>query len=517
MSLRTHAVIVQPDQWSGAPTDLARLLAPITGSDEGPLIEALSRGPMTIEADLSAAEARALCERLTKLGVPAEIETSKPAPVEPGVVPPRLTVDRARITDEIPRTRRSTMVGFKPMVTDEPEDDGWGIVFPDLAKRQSAPATEVAAEAAPRSLDDLEAGSPPLRGRVATEPLRAQPAPSPPVLPPEVVRAAPPALPTPRPQTPARVEKPKTPITPEGFDATRLSALLPEDEVEQPPYKPTGFDARPEHHPPFALMFAILAPGAGHAFNGDDEEGVALALRFWTIAPWVRSFRQVRDKAERIRTFWAPRPPDGNGVRAFRFVFAWWLSVSLIAVVLAWGIPAVVALFDREPPVEGITASQIESAFESAETRVLSGRVKALDALEKASADLVPDAKFTMTDEERAERLFVIGYLECKRRSYSMCEAMMKRVLQLRPAYGSAIKLQAWASVSRHGRPSPMPDVGEVPTLDQLEMQKMRDELILQGEHVPPPPPDPGPRAPDEESAAVAEPGVNVPDAGSAP
>lgn len=533
MSLRTHAVVVQPDQWSGAPAELARLLAPLTGIDVAQLTDALARGPMTVEADLSPGAAQAIADRLVQLGVPAEIHPpTVPAAALPerGAVPTKQDVrlERARVTDEIPRTRRSTMMGHKPMVTgdipevEDDDDGGWGAVFPDLANRPSKPAA-TPKSTAPPSLDELEGDepirelTPPLQRQVepstpeprAPEPPRVPrvPQPSAPSL--AALESEPVASPPPPPDPPPKQPK-KQPLKPEGFDPSRLAALLPEDEAEQPPFKPTGYDPRPEHHPPFAVMFAILAPGAGHVFNGDDEDALALGLRGWLVVPWVRSVRGVKEKAERIRTYWAPRPEDGSGIRAFKFVAAWWLCVSLIAASLAWGIPAIIRAVNTEPAVEGFTDEQIASVFESAHTGVLASRVKALDALEEASKGLQADPKYTMTDEERAERLFAIGYVECRGHSFSMCEAMMKRVLELRPAYRPALKLQAWASVSLNGRKGPMPDVGEFATLSELELNKLRDEMILEGEQVPPPP-DPSVFASDD-----ADMGINNADAGAA-
>lgn len=505
MSLRTHAVVVQPDQWPGAPAELARLLAPITGTGVAPLTEALSRGPMTVEADLSAADARALLARLSSMGVPAEIQP--PDAAAPGAIEP----DRARVTDEVPRTRRSTMLGGKPMVTGEAIESGWGAVFPDLAATPPRPEPKPprpAVPATPPSLDELEdAAGPaaPTRRPMMTPPLgqlhaAAAPREMTPPLEREVVgpaspAATPPPTPPVQPRTadtstsmPAASSK-KQPIKPSGFDPSKLSALMPEaeDDAGRPPHKPTGFDPRPEHHPPFAVMFAILAPGAGHVFNGDDDDALSIGLRFWMIKPWIDSVRVAREHAEKIRTHWAPRPPDGSGIRAFKYAFSWWLCVALIVAIAAWGIPALLGLINHKPHVEGITAEQIASTLASAQTGVLGARVKALDALREASADLVAQPKFTMSEEERAERLFAIGYIECERKGYAMCEAMMKRVQELKPAYGPAIKLQAWASVSMNGHRATMPDVGPVQTLSEIELQKMRDEMVIQGERVPPP------------------------------
>ena len=85
---------------------------------------------------------------------------------------------------------------------------------------------------------------------------------------------------------------------------------------------------------------------------------------------------------------------------------------------------------------------------------------------------------------------------------------MMKRVLVLRPAYPAAIKLQAWASVSMNGRKELMPDVGNIASLSELELSKIRQEMALEGEDVPAPP---EPREePDAGSLPVPEPTLPV-------
>ncbi len=505
MSLRTHAVVVQPERWTGAPAELARVLAPLVGMEAAALADALARGPMTVEGDLSASEARALADRLATMGVPAEVQPPMPMLARPAGAG-GLKIDGARITDEVPRTRSTTMMGFKPMVTDEPDNSGWGAVFPDLAAKPVPALTK----AAPRSLDDLEDvdASPPRGARAApvelTPPLRretgATPAPAaktggPPALP---IAASPPVAPPAKPVavTPSAAVRSKAPIKPSGFDGSKLAALLPSEEVERPPHKPVGYDPRPEHHPPFAVMFAVMAPGGGHVFNGYDDEAIDVAFRFWAVVPWVQSVRRARADAEKIRTFWAPRPDDGSGLRAFKFVFSFWLCVGLIAGLLAWGVPAVVRAVSHEPVEVGIGPEQVATSLESAVTRVLGARVKALGALERASADLIPEPKYTMTEAERSERLFAIGYYECQRRAFMMCEAMMRRVLELKPGFGPAIRLQAWASVSKNGRVEVFPAMAVVPSLNEIELNKMREEMILEGEHVPPPAP-PVPAAAD--------------------
>jgi hypothetical protein len=588
MSLRTHAVVVHPDRWSKPTAELARLLVPLTGVEIAPLTELLERGPMTVEADLSPTDAKALQKRLAKMGVPAEIQGDEVATLEsdsrppalPGGLPteeiprapapprrreviteeisrPPLTgestpppavdengvqipgaleaLEGPRATDEIPRRRKKTMRGMAPREQTDTPPGGWGALFPDLVDPgpgASEPETaETPKRAAVPSLDELEGdsdsdGIPPSltatdspERRTAEldrdEPPRRRRGTVPGGLAggewpgPDTADDAPPSAP----QTPA-APRPDSPPTSDGsaesstppkeFDGSHLAELLPGDE-ERPPYAPTGFDPRPEHPPQVAAALSVLAPGAGQVFNGDDEEALAYGLRFWLIKPWVDAVRDAYDKGEKIRTYWAPRPEPGAFVSALKYLAAFWLCVGLSVTLLYFGGARMLELAKREPE-KGIGPAEITTAIENAGTQVLGARVTALDAVQEASLDSEPRSQFTMSDEERAERLFALGYVECESRNFSMCEAMMKRVTELKNAHAAAIKLQAWASVSQRGADNePMPDIGSVPTLSELELQHLRQEMALQGEDVPPPPEKPAAQGPPDAAGDPAE------------
>lgn len=71
MSQRNFSVVVLPDRWDGAADELARRLTSLTHQSADRLATALTRGPLTIDADLRREEAERLCTQLERLGVPA--------------------------------------------------------------------------------------------------------------------------------------------------------------------------------------------------------------------------------------------------------------------------------------------------------------------------------------------------------------------------------------------------------------------------------------------------------------
>ncbi|MFU8805472.1 MAG: hypothetical protein ACNA8W_16795 [Bradymonadaceae bacterium] len=89
-------------------------------------------------------------------------------------------------------------------------------------------------------------------------------------------------------------------------------------------------------------------------------------------------------------------------------------------------------------------------------------------------------SEFIMGDEERAQRLYIIGYEYCRRGDHTLCAEIMNRVNTLAGGSRNAFRLQTWASVrSRGGSQEPMPDVGEVPSLANFEFELEREVLGL--------------------------------------
>ena len=490
MPQRDHAVIVEPQRWKRPTVELARLLVPMTGAELGVLARVLERGPMTVEGDLSLSDAEALARRLQTLGVPVRVAQAGVA-ADPAREPERPRALRLPRPAEEPESPRS-VVDEAPTSGDTSEG-GWGALFPDLA-----PSSGSAQRPVP-SLDELSGEEhehmPPalvpdrLRGTLSGLPVspvghaddEAPPAAKPEHTPPLAREVQPP------PPSPATTPDRRTPAS---FAGGSLISELVGSSQERPPYEPAGFDPRPEHLTAVATILSALAPGAGQVFNGDGARALDYGLKFFLVKPWIDSVRDAQTRAEKIRTHWAPRPEEGTFWRALRYAGAWWLSVGLCITLVVWGVKIAGNLSDRTPETT-IGPAQWARAVEEGQMKALAARVAALDAVQAAAADIVRDPPFTMSDAERASRLFVIGYAECRTRNLVMCEQMMKRVAELVPGHARALKLQAWASVAQRGRSDALiPDVGDVPTLSDIEMRELRQEMTLQGETVPPEPPE---------------------------
>ncbi len=521
MSLRHHAVVVEPRRWNRPILELARLLVPVTGAEAGALAQVLERGPMTVESDLSERDAAALVRRLQAMGIPASLEDVVAEPEPPrerkGTPAPMMPLDEllASLPEESQATdvARRTMMSLKPMAATSGSGSGWGEVFPDLAEPSdpSVPSldeleSEADEEALPPSLvaDSKRDTLPPELATAAAAEARAslEDVP-PPQIPSRPASVTPPGLPSsPEPESGRAPKQPRSsgpPRQPKSreFAAAPIMADLIGEPTERPPYEPTGFDSRPEHLPGVAALLSGLAPGAGQIFNGDADEALGYGLKFFLVKPWIDSVRDARTKAEKIRTYWAPRPDPGAFGGAVRYVVAFWVCVSLLVVIVGWFGNRVYTLATREAEAPDRSGA-VAAAVNDARMGTLAARVAALDDLTVAERE-VSSPQFTMDEEERAERLFILGYQECKARSYKSCESMMKRVSELQPN-PRALKLQAWASVQHRqsgGERQPMPDVGEVPTLSEWEIDAMRDEMVIEGEDVPPPRPPQPETAPD--------------------
>lgn len=496
MPQRDHAVIVEPQRWTRPTLELARLLVPMTGAEVGALARVLERGPMTVEGDLSRSDAEALATRLEMLGVPARVtqatDAASTAPAAEPAAPRRLELPRpAETPDETPDQRPTS---------GDTAEGGWGVLFPDLASSSDPGGPRVPsldALAGEEDEDDQEHLPPALvpdrlRGTLSGMPVAPvdlgedAAEPTPPLA--RDVRSSAAGSP---PARPASEPRPSA-----SFDGGSLISELVNPRDERPPYEPAGFDPRPEHLTGVAAFLSAVAPGAGQVFNGDEERALDYGLKFFLIKPWIDSVRDARARAEKIRTHWAPRPDEGTFWRALRYVGAWWLSVILCITLIVWGVRIADDISNRTPEAT-IGPEQWARAVEQGQTHALAARVAALDAVQAAALEIERNPPFTMSEEERARRLFVIGYAECRSRDLVMCEQMMKRVANLVPGHARALKLQAWSSVAQRGRrDAPMPDVGEVPSLSDIEMRELRQELTLQGEVVPPEAPPAPPEAP---------------------
>ncbi|RAL24983.1 hypothetical protein DL240_01875 [Lujinxingia litoralis] len=259
--------------------------------------------------------------------------------------------------------------------------------------------------------------------------------------------------------------------TPAPLDASRLSRALGYDE-ERPPYAPRGYDPRPEHVPLIAAVLSVLAPGAGQVFNGEPERAQRYAWSFFLLWPWYRSVREAWEHGEQIRTWYAPRPEPGEGRRAMRFALNWWAALAVVGGLLAvtWGIVEEQRAQELRHAEAQLVAALVDAAvvdLEDAHTLAVASAGEAAQALVEARA------AFTMDDDERAQRLYIIGYQSCVQRDYPLCEATMKRVTALSRDNRDAFRLQAWASMQAHreDRSVEIPEVAPVPSLEEFELQ----------------------------------------------
>ncbi len=241
-----------------------------------------------------------------------------------------------------------------------------------------------------------------------------------------------------------------------------------------PPYKPTGYDPRGPHSPKVAAAFSTVAPGAGQVYNGQDEYAVEYGLKFFMVRPWIDSVEDARRYAKKIEGYWAPRPVGGNVLRAVRYALLFWLCLAGLLTVVGMTTTYVYKTIARDPLPE-VSAADIARCHQDAEIKVQEARIAALDAL--SAAITKPKKKFTMSDDERAERLFRIGYEYCEKRRYLACESTMKKVTAIKSGHRNALRLQSWSSMSRRTRKRlPLPDIGEVETLGNYELRLENEE-----------------------------------------
>lgn len=536
--MRIFSVVVQPKRWGRSLSELANLLAPVTGSPPAALEKLLNRGPVTVETDLTPASAHQLCARLEALGIPAEIDGDEPELA-------RTIADNPDIDQMLAQMGVSTIE-----VADDSE------LAEDVNRRlgDARPNTETPdagrAEDEPRNAKTLLGGfqtlDPEVQSVLAAARGGDRVLPEPPK---STEQAAPGAIETPetRPKSgddenpwgelfpgignsrEARSQRQPEPVTQPTLEATNLDSILEEDSADarpssavddvisgefepgavdveggnafeeefappdrersieaarlsrafldrsgKPPYAPDGFDPRPDHSPAVAAILSAIAPGAGQVFNGDSDDALDYGWKSFMLFPWYQSVRQAHQKGERIRTHWAPRPESGAFVASLKYMVAWWVCFASVLFMLSWFSTAIYDAVTR-PDVPETSAQDVRRALDDANLYVLQARVDSLDAV-AAYRDSKPEQKFTMTPEERAERLFRIGYVECQSGDYRTCESTMKKVTSLDRTNRHAFKLQTWASMQQRTRKKrPMPDVGVIESLNDLELQEMQE------------------------------------------
>src|SRR5690554_3794601 len=420
MTQGSSSVVVVPQDWEGGIDELARKMMPVTRQPSAQVLPLLERGPMTIEADLSLAEAERLQERLRALGVPARI---------------------VAFGEEVGP--------FQALGSGSKEQ-----------KLRAALGRSAQSVAAPADLknavidDELDAKE--IDSAFGAEP-------------------APPALVTPPQPSPLPGWDGLRAPSPPKFDAAQMSdALLGE---ERPPYAPEGFDDRIEHIPALAALLSALAPGAGQIYNGEEDQVREICLQFALVRPWIDSVRQARERGEKIRDYWAPWPQNGALGRALKHLAICWVVAALLLSALVWTGTAIYRVASA-PPVPTIAEADVAQAVQRAHKDVSQAHIQAR-AAQKSEAQTQAESaraeRFTMSDAERAERLFRQGYAYCTAGRYRTCAASMRRVSELSPELRrKAFRLQAWAEIRQSSdRDAPMPDVGEVESLSEYEMMML--------------------------------------------
>lgn len=487
-------------------------MMPVTRRAPAQVVPLLARGPMTIEADLSQGEAERLQERLRALGVPARIvnagDEGEPLPTreapkkrtstslglpgkKPAAAQPKLPIP----APPAPKKRSSTVAGsplalsapeaspsVAPVVDDDDGDDenGWGRVFAEaddleIPELFQPPSASSSAPVSPESDSSEADSSEALPGAFGAEPA-----------PPEIMSRDAHTTSTPRPADPP----PKPPASPggwgvlrapepklnaaRGFDATQMSDALRGNEA--PPYAPDGFDDRVEHIPALAALLSALAPGAGQIYNGEEERVGSICKKAILIKPWVESVGQAREQGEKISEYWAPWPKPGALKRALQHLAVCWVLAALVFGGLGWaGVAAFRVVTEPEVP----TIAEIDPAPALGRAHELVSQAGQQAAAEQAAqAQREREKRFTMSDAERAERLFRQGYSYCTAGRYRTCASAMKRVSELSPKLRrKAFRLQAWAEIRQSSdRDAPMPDVGPVESLSEYEMMMLSSE-----------------------------------------
>jgi hypothetical protein len=527
-----YTVVVRARRWKGPPEQLHQLLAPVLGVSAEAAGAMLARGPVTVEADLSDAEARALCARLTAMGLPAEAMHEQ-------ALLNAIREDKAALASAQPPAQPATAARAPRVVSlfEEPSEadvGGWGEIFPELdapPARQppsasapparplmtprpttmSTPAAPVAAASRAKagpvalcedadvaglfgefesSLDEPAATMQPIAPALSfgAEPVTPLTFGAEPAVEPKVPSAPPPQTPS-RPVAPSPVAASAPRRGAASFDGGRIAEAVAARE-NAPPYTPQGYDDSAPHLPWLAAALSALAPGAGQVYNGQPERAMDYGLWFFMIKPWVAGVRQARRQAERIESYWAPKPPAGALLRALRWALGWYLVVGALVGVFGWAIVKAVERATREE-IPLLTPEDVARVMEDARQHALEARIKGLDAaLADVSSVRGPPI---VDDKERAERLFLIGLQYCRAEQVELCEAMMQRVTQLVPGHRDAFRLQAWASVrAKGGERTPMPEVARKETLSEYELRQISADMDLPMPKAPPTP------APDE-------------------
>ena len=449
--------------------ELAARVARLSGRGAAEIEGMLKSGDVAIAASLSYSESLELQRELMRLKIPSKVVSEVgggkgEALLQRGKHDARPAQESAVVEAVSDVPQGSSGTSKAPPSSDSTEVQGshradvenpWAEFFPDLQAGEAAHAGSDEAEDAPAGKAVGATASSPEQG-VSSQTRRAEAA----MGAEREARAA---------ELRATADEAHEAL-PAGPDRARLAEAMQFYE-ERPPYAPRGYDPRPDHVPLLAAVFSAFAPGAGQIFNGQPEKAQRYALTFFLLVPWVRAVRDAWSYGEQVRRYYAPRPEPGEVRRAAFFVLKWWFAVGLVASLSLYTFGLVEAQREqaRQHAERELVAAMIDVAVVEVD-EALEPALLAANQAHKTLAD--QQAAFTMSQEERAQRLYIIGYQSCVQRDYEACEATMRRVTALRAESRDAFRLQAWASVQarRNDPEAPMPEVAPVPSLEEFEL-----------------------------------------------
>lgn len=395
---------------------------PLIGQPSRTLITRLERGEITIESDLSQTGADALINRLAKMGITAfaqkkqsfdelDLDMDLDFDLEAIFLPQETALNNA-----IPEVQPSS-----------PTEDAnpWETLFPDLETTQ--PDQKIQSKKKPPSLGELE------NGRMAS------------------------------PSSPPQKTGRQQPRTAESM----MRDIIPT--VNRPPFYPDGFDDTYEHSPELAAIFSIMAPGAGHRYNGEDELAQSAILSGVFLLPWFRSIKKTRQSAQKIQSYHLKRPADGALNRTLVHITLFWLVIGVVTSLANFTYHQFAQHSELEKSEKKIAGSQIREAITSARLKHAEARFAGVEGV-RAHLSVEPKQGISMTPQEHIERLYAVGVQRCKARQYSQCQGIMSRVSKLKAGYRDVLVLQTWASQQRTSdKRIPIPEISEVKTLEQID------------------------------------------------
>ncbi len=474
MGPKSYQVIVYTEHCEGEPGVIARELATLSEQPESSFLKGLSAGLVIFQRELSYDEAVEYKELLDNRGISAQIRRGTSEVREKQSLE---TVDEIKIASFLDD---ADIFGVESeaendLIAGNPVAGGWNALFPDLAEniekapRPAAKRAVLKSDPKAEAVPAISSWQPALdtqEGVVASVPVAKTQKP-------DVVRVEKPVE-----KRPARIE------STEKIDELKKSRVFAGTVLAEAaaihvqtlgPYAPTGFDPRPAHVPLLAAVFSGFAPGAGQIYNGQEEAALKYGMRFWWIRPWIASVRQAHEFGIKVRDYQEPRPADASLGRALRYAAGWYLVVILFAGLIVFGVSATWDLMAKQEQV--VVSVDIGDVVERAVRDIQFARMSSNTAVNKyLDEQNKSKQEFTMSVEERAHRLYVIGYSYCVGRQYNLCEATMRRVTSLGVRNRDAYRLQAWASMQIQERDkTPMPEIDEVPTLFELELHQEND------------------------------------------